>query len=248
MPASRACSSQQCLVCHLYADTGYSWACLLPKPRAVQDRSSLETGPSRYTSRAMQVKRCSGAPRGNLKLHLMCWGGSGLGSMTEEREVGKGLWGWAEKLLTSLPLCLGSSTNLCATDTNKTLRSQPGSPHPPPLLLGAPGLASPLCSSLVHFSLARYETGELHLRQPAASCFSCSCLGQFLTEEIHVLSTCKCHPFVCFNICARPEPPYGPHMDCAESDPWSSATSLQTQNTEELAQTIPSCLNVPCPC
>ena len=169
MPASRACSSQQCLVCHLYADTGYSWACLLPKPRAVQDRSSLETGPSRYTSRAMQVKRCSGAPRGNLKLHLMCWGGSGLGSMTEEREVGKGLWGWAEKLLTSLPLCLGSSTNLCATDTKKTLRSQPGSPHPPPLLLGAPGLASPLCSSLVHFSLARYETGELHLRQPAAA-------------------------------------------------------------------------------
>lgn len=169
MPASRACSSQQCLVCHLYADTGYSWACLLPKPRAVQDRSSLETGPSRYTSRAMQVKRCSGAPRGNLKLHLMCWGGSGLGSMTEEREVGKGLWGWAEKLLTSLPLCLGSSTNLCATDTNKTLRSQPGSPHPPPLLLGAPGLASPLCSSLVHFSPTRYETGESDFLQPAAA-------------------------------------------------------------------------------
>lgn len=44
------------------------------------------------------------------------------------------------------------------------------------------------------------------------------------------------------NVCARPEPPYGPCTHCAESGPLHSTTSPQIQNTKTIITNNPELL------
>ena len=65
--------------------------------------------------------------------------GKGGGRGQRERAEGKGPWGGQRAPYSpALPLCPGSSANLCSTDTNDILRSQSGSLRHPDVLLGPP--------------------------------------------------------------------------------------------------------------
>lgn len=48
------------------------------------------------------------------------------------------------------------------------------------------------------------------------------------------------------NVCARPEPPYGPCTHCAESGPLSLQPHHKYKTLKQLSRTTPNCLNVTC--